>query len=67
MAVDVTSLFEFTGDVCYLIESDCPDDVDNPCFEKLLCCADIDGDGKFLVSTIQFFLMKCRNVRVVLL
>ena len=28
-----------------MIESDCPDDVDNPCFEKLLCCADIDGDG----------------------
>ncbi len=45
IATDITSLFEFTGDVCYLDAGDCPDDPQSPCFEKLLCCTDIDGDG----------------------
>jgi hypothetical protein len=45
VATDITKLFEFTGDVCYLYEEDCQGDAENSCEKNLLCCADIDGDG----------------------
>jgi hypothetical protein len=43
-ATDIASLFEFSGDVCYLDALDCPDEPANPCFEELLCCADLNED-----------------------
>jgi hypothetical protein len=56
-AVNITSLFTFTGDICYLTPTDCPDYVDefNPgdCFTEYLCCADLDGDGAYDVCELR--------------
>ena len=43
-AVDITGLFEWTGDVCYFTEDYC--DPDLGCDETMeLCCTDADMDG----------------------
>jgi hypothetical protein len=56
-AVNITSLFTFTGDICYLTPEDCPGYVDeaNPgdCFTTFLCCADLDGDGAYDVCELR--------------
>ena len=42
-AINITGLFEWTGDVCYLTPDGYCDD--GTCSEKALCCVDNDGDG----------------------
>lgn len=42
-AIDITGLFEWSGDVCYLTTSLC-DPIDE-CTQNTLCCTDADGDG----------------------
>jgi hypothetical protein len=50
-ATDITSLFEWTGEVCYLQEDSylyCQDDKGNwICSPLDLCCVDTDGDGLY--------------------
>jgi hypothetical protein len=56
-AVNITSLFTFTGDICYIEPTDCPGyvDPDNPgdCFTTFLCCADLDFDGAYDVCELR--------------
>jgi hypothetical protein len=56
-AVNITSLFTFTGDICYIEPTDCPGYVDeaNPgdCFTTFLCCADLDSDGAYDVCELR--------------
>lgn len=42
-AIDVTGLFEWSGDVCYFSDSLC-EPVDE-CTQSTLCCTDADADG----------------------
>jgi hypothetical protein len=45
-AVNITSLFTFTGDICYFDLFDCPGELGVDCLETPLCCEMIDnGDG----------------------
>ena len=42
-AVDITGLFEWSGDVCYLTTSLC--DPVEECTQETICCTDVDIDG----------------------
>jgi hypothetical protein len=44
-AVDITGLFEWSGDVCYFDTSLC-DPVEN-CTQSTVCCTDVDPDGVY--------------------
>lgn len=44
-AVNITGLFEWTGDVCYFTSSYCT--LPDQCTAKSLCCTDADGNGVY--------------------
>ncbi len=46
-AQNLTDLFNFTGDICYLTPTDCPGFLDGECHTEFLCCTDLDGDSLF--------------------
>lgn len=50
-ALEITGLFEWSGEVCYLTEANqaeyCPIDADPACTSLQLCCTDTNGDGVF--------------------
>jgi hypothetical protein len=50
-AVDITGLFEWTGDVCYFDNALC--DPISECTQNTLCCTDADLDGVYEVCEPQ--------------
>lgn len=50
-AIDITGLFEWTGEVCYLTEAEC--DPIEECTAMALCCVDEDEDGIFENCELQ--------------